>query len=75
MRHGAEQQLETMGKRLDRCRELLRTLGPESAFARGFSITMTEEGNVVRDPAQVEDGEVLETRMEGGVLRSVVRGE
>jgi hypothetical protein len=57
-------------KRLDRSRELLRTLGPESAFARGFSITMTEEGKVVTNPDEVANGEVLKTRMAGGTLRS-----
>jgi exodeoxyribonuclease VII large subunit len=75
LRHGAASRLEGLSKRLERCGELLRTLGPESAFARGFSITMTEDGKVVRDPKAVKEGEVLETRMEGGVLRSVVKGK
>lgn len=72
--HASAIRLEAMAKRLDRSRELLRTLGPESAFARGFSITMTEDGRVVTDPAAVDDGQVLETRMEGGTLRSRVEG-
>ncbi len=72
LRHGAARQVEGLAKRLERSQELLRTLGPESAFARGFSITMTEDGKVVTDPAAVRDGEVLETRMAKGTLRSRV---
>jgi exodeoxyribonuclease VII large subunit len=68
--HASASRLEALAKRLDRSGELLRTLGPESAFARGFSITMTETGQVVTDPASVQDGQLLETRMAGGTLRS-----
>lgn len=72
LRHGAGGPLEEFAKRLGRSGELLRTLGPESAFARGFSITMTEKGEIVTDPAAVEKGVVLQTKMAGGILRSVV---
>ena len=72
LRHSSVRRAEEFAKRLERSRELLRTLGPESAFARGFSITMTGDGKVVTNPEEVADGEVLETRMAGGTLRSRV---
>lgn len=68
-------QLQGWETRLDRARQLLRTLGPESAFERGFSITLTPVGKLVTDPGQVEPGDSLETRVRGGVIHSEVTGE
>ena len=72
MRAGAAAALERLEKRLEGQGELLRALGPESAFERGFSITFGADGKVVRDPAQVREGEVVETRVRGGSFRSRV---
>ena len=65
--------LQGMGQRLERARRLLRTLGPESAFERGFSITLTASGDLVTDPAQVGAGDRLATRVAGGTIESEVR--
>lgn len=68
----ARHRLELLEERVGRAKKLLKTLGPESAFERGFSITLTGEGQVVTDPAQVEEGQELRTKMLGGTLRSRV---
>lgn len=57
---------------LDRCRGLVRALGPDFAFERGFSITMTQDGKVVKDASTTEPGMVLETMMKGGTVTSRV---
>ena len=64
--------LEATTQQLERARRLLRTLGPESAFERGFSITLTGSGDLVTDPSQAGKGERLVTRVAGGTIESDV---
>ena len=71
----AKHRLEGMDQRMERARRLLRTLGPESAFERGFSITLTAQGDLVTDPEQVKPGDRLTTRVAGGRIQSEVAGE
>jgi exodeoxyribonuclease VII large subunit len=68
---------EALGRAVERLREpvrrnesMLRVLGPQSVLDRGFSMTLTEEGEVVDDPAQVPEDAVLVTRVKKGELRS-----
>lgn len=68
----AEVHVEQQAEHLRGLAALLRTLGPESAFQRGFSITMNEEGKVLRSKEEVESGEVLRTRLADGEVRSRV---
>jgi len=65
--------LQVVSQRLERAKRLLKTLGPESAFERGFSITVTASGDLVTDPAQVGAGDRLATRVAGGTIESEVR--
>jgi exodeoxyribonuclease VII large subunit len=63
--------LEKKESSLVRLQSLLKALGPESAFERGFSIMMDEDGKVVKDADTVKKGQRLETIMKGGVVTSV----
>ncbi len=68
-----DHQMEERKGRLERLRGLLRALGPESAFERGFSITLDGEGRLVRSVDQVAPGDELRTKLRDGELRSEVR--
>lgn len=68
----ARHRLEKLEQRLERSKRLLKTLGPESAFERGFSITLTADGKLVTDPKQVKKGDRLETKLAGGSIESEV---
>mgnify|MGYP001603906256 CR=1 FL=1 len=63
-------ELRQQEERLQNLGSLIRTLGPESTFARGFSITMGEKGNIIRDANDVEKGELLRSRLASGELTS-----
>ncbi len=71
-------QLERAGKaalaerveRLQRLASVLRALGPESAFERGFSITTDEDGRIVRSISKVRPGQMIQTRVSDGILKS-----
>lgn len=58
--------------RLVRLRGLLRALGPESAFQRGFSITLGEDGKAVRSAASLKPGDLLRTKFIDGETTSRV---
>lgn len=74
------QRLERMGKdvltqrteRLSRLRGLLRTLGPESAFQRGFSITLAVDGKIVTSATAIKPGDVIRTKFADGETTSIV---
>jgi exodeoxyribonuclease VII large subunit len=51
---------------------LAAQLDPQRTLERGFSITRDGGGRLLRQPAQVESGAVLLSRLAGGLLRSRV---
>jgi exodeoxyribonuclease VII large subunit len=53
---------------------MLRALGPESAFQRGFSLTLGPDGRAVRSAASLQPGDVLVTRFAEGSATSAVTG-
>jgi len=59
-------------ERLARLRGMLRTLGPESAFQRGFSITLGPDGRIARAAAALRPGDLLTTKFADGETRSRV---
>ena len=64
--------LEMRVERLARLRGMLRTLGPESAFQRGFSITLGADGKIVRSVKGVKQGDLLRTKLSDGEFISEV---
>ncbi|MFV0309408.1 MAG: exodeoxyribonuclease VII large subunit [Desertimonas sp.] len=50
----------------------VRVLDPAHLLARGWSITRRHDGTVVRDPADVADGDVVSTQLAAGSIRSRV---
>lgn len=59
-------------KRLEALGSLLRALGPDSAFQRGFSITLKENGEILRSVDEVEVGTALRTKLANGEVVSRV---
>jgi len=50
----------------------LHALSPLKVLLRGYSLTRTETGAVVRSASQVQPGDILITRLHEGQLRSRV---
>lgn len=50
----------------------LHALSPLQVLSRGFSLTQTASGDVLRDADQVAAGELLTTRLANGVVHSTV---
>lgn len=52
--------------------EKLKALDPQVLLGRGYSITL-HNGRVVRDAATLVQGDEIETRLEKGILHSIIR--
>lgn len=64
--------LNRQSERIAGLKVLLRTLGPESAFQRGFSITLGENGEIVRSVNDVRSRQTLRTKLADGEIASRV---
>ena len=51
---------------------MLRTLGPESVFARGFSVTLDAEGTIIKDAKTLKVGDTITTKFHQGKATSKV---
>ena len=51
---------------------MLRTLGPESVFARGFSVTLDSKGKIINDAKKLKPGDVITTKFHEGEVNSKV---
>ncbi|MGE0793737.1 MAG: exodeoxyribonuclease VII large subunit [Acidimicrobiia bacterium] len=72
LRHAAVGLLDRREARLGVAAAHAGAADPARALARGWSLTRTVDGRLVRDPADVSPGETLVTRLAGGTLRSTV---
>jgi exodeoxyribonuclease VII large subunit len=74
------QRIERLGKSsldqrretITRLRGLLRALGPESAFQRGFSITLGTDGKIITSASALKVGELVKTKFADGEMTSRV---
>jgi exodeoxyribonuclease VII large subunit len=67
---------ESASQRMRRLETQLRALSPLSVLERGFSITRSEDGTVVRSARQVRPGDGLRTRLaEGRLFSKVTKSE
>ena len=60
--------------RLAELERLLTTTSPLAALRRGYSITMTDSGELLRRADAVKPGELLITRLVDGTIRSTATG-
>jgi exodeoxyribonuclease VII large subunit len=71
-----------IGSRLARCEQRLdasarelRAVGPAQVLSRGYSVTLREDGAIVRATGDAPAGAVLTTRLADGTIRSRVEGQ
>jgi len=66
------QHLSDLRSRLDIARARLAGLGHDAVLARGYSLTLTLNGEIVRSDAQVAEGERIVTTLAKGKLESQI---
>lgn len=67
--------LRTSAESLDALHRELHAVGPLQVLARGFSVTTTADGRLVRSPTDVHPGQEIHTRLRTGTVRSGVLGQ
>ena len=64
--------LDSHAARAAHLRDVLRALGPESAFQRGFSVTTAPDGSVIRSANEAREAGEIITRFSNDQIRSKV---
>jgi exodeoxyribonuclease VII large subunit len=70
----AERAVERQERLVGESRSRLRALSPERTLARGYSITQTADGSIVRAAADAPDGATLRITTVGGAIGAVSTG-
>ena len=73
-RRAADQALRAAERSLEAKASLVAALDPIRTLARGWSITRTASGTLVRDPSDAPAGSSLVTTVASGTIRSQVEG-
>ncbi|MFE8147113.1 exodeoxyribonuclease VII large subunit [Brenneria goodwinii] len=72
MRHALERQLGQYKQRLGVACSHLEGVSPLATLARGYNVTTTPDGRVLKNIAQAAPGETLKTRLQDGWVESQV---
>ena len=67
-----ERRLTNTCHQLEILEEKVKSLDPQLLLKRGYSITL-HNGKAVRDPRQLRQGDEIETRLEKGTLKSIIK--
>lgn len=65
-------QIQRADQQLQAIRKLLKTLGPDSTLARGYSLTTDASGSIVTDSSELKCGQRLITKLAKGEFESEV---
>ena len=68
----AERKLMSERHKLEIMTERLKALDPTLLLKRGYSITL-KDGRAVRDPKTLKPGDQIETRLEKGTIKSIIK--
>lgn len=72
LRQYLHQRFERMTERLKNREDNLRLIGPQAVLTRGFSYTLDSRGRVLTSPSEVSKGDLIQTHLANGVLKSQV---
>ena len=67
-----DRRLMTEKHRLQLLEEKAKSLDPALLLSRGYSMTM-KDGKIIRDPQTLNPGDEIETRLEKGTIKSIVK--
>lgn len=70
--NAVSQQLLKEQHRLEMLEQRTKALDPQLLLKRGYSITL-HNGKTVRNPIELQQGDEIETRLEKGIIKSVVK--
>jgi exonuclease VII large subunit len=66
------EKINRFGQKIIMVERIMSSMHPEKTLARGYSITKTVTGKVIRDAKSVIDGESIKTVLHCGIINSIV---
>ncbi|TDU64624.1 exodeoxyribonuclease VII large subunit [Prosthecobacter fusiformis] len=73
LRQSLSHRLARLEDRVSSRADVLKNLGPESILARGFSYTTDVQGKVIKSAEEIRAGDLLVTRLQQGVVKSIAQ--
>ena len=68
-----DRRMQTAAERLSKVSASLEALSPLSILSRGYTLTETAEGRLIRAASEIKPGDILCTRFSDGVVESVAQ--
>jgi exodeoxyribonuclease VII large subunit len=72
LKRAAVKRVAAAQEKVEAAASRLETLSPLNVLRRGYSLTRTEDGSLIRDAASVQPGQAIITRVETGEITSRV---
>jgi exodeoxyribonuclease VII large subunit len=73
MQNGVQRRIHTVHRTIERYDGKLDSLSPLAVLERGYSISSTSEGTILKDAAQTATGEQIRIRLHRGRLKCEVK--
>ncbi|MDO8511876.1 MAG: exodeoxyribonuclease VII large subunit [bacterium] len=72
MRTAYTESLNRYGQKVVAVERVLNSMHPEKTLARGYSITKTSAGKVIRDALELKNGDSIRTVLHRGIIDSII---
>jgi exodeoxyribonuclease VII large subunit len=73
--HSMEQSLKQRAEEIETKKKVLKLLGPQSVFDRGYTLTTRADGKRVNSKSELKSGDELVTHLADGQVKSRIIGE
>ncbi len=72
LRAAVDNNIRAASRNLLSAERMVVSLHPQNTLKRGYSITRNSKGKVIKDAAELEDGEAIETVLGRGIINSII---
>ncbi|MCQ2771989.1 MAG: exodeoxyribonuclease VII large subunit [Bacilli bacterium] len=73
LRMAAQRYIDKKSSQVAELSSMFKAMNPENVIKRGYSLTETEDGRVVKSIKDVKPGDKIKTKMKDGTIESVVK--
>lgn len=74
LRQGSRKILDLSKTKFELVSTRVKNADPQTALAKGFTLTLDQNGKFIRNASQLKSGDILKTRFKDGAVESIVQG-
>lgn len=74
LRQGSRKILDLAKTKFELVSTRVKNADPQTALAKGFTLTLDQNGKFIRNASQLKSGDILKTRFKDGAVESIVQG-